>query len=95
MVYSTLLAISAGWVTNFLSHAQVSGFMTGAAILIGLSQVRSATPESCPLASYNKAACLQPRRCIGWPPTGLHPSDDLTYKAVSEPARLILHILAA
>ena len=25
--------------TNFLSHAQVSGFMTGAAILIALSQV--------------------------------------------------------
>lgn len=32
-------ACRAGWVTNFLSHAQVSGFMTGAAILIGLSQV--------------------------------------------------------
>lgn len=34
-----LLFPAAGWVTNFLSHAQVSGFMTGAAILIGLSQV--------------------------------------------------------
>jgi hypothetical protein len=32
----------AGWVTNFLSHAQVSGFMTGAAILIALSQVGGA-----------------------------------------------------
>ena len=36
---SCVLSSPAGWVTNFLSHAQVSGFMTGAAILIALSQV--------------------------------------------------------
>lgn len=38
--YTGVGLLRMGWVTNFLSHAQVSGFMTGAAILIGLSQVR-------------------------------------------------------
>ncbi|PRW44455.1 sulfate transporter isoform B [Chlorella sorokiniana] len=38
--YTGVGLLRMGWVTNFLSHAQVSGFMTGAAILIGLSQVK-------------------------------------------------------
>lgn len=38
--YTAIGMLRMGWVTNFLSHAQVSGFMTGAAILIGLSQVK-------------------------------------------------------
>lgn len=52
-----LLAAYTGWVTNFLSHAQVSGFMTGAAILIGLSQVRSC----------RRHLCLEPLLCANCP----------------------------
>ena len=29
-----------GWLTHYLSHAVVSGFMTGASITIGMSQVK-------------------------------------------------------
>ena len=35
-----------GWVTNFLSHAVISGFMTGAAVTIGMSQVACGPPLS-------------------------------------------------
>jgi MFS superfamily sulfate permease-like transporter len=29
-----------GWLTHYLSHAVISGFMTGASITIGMSQVK-------------------------------------------------------
>ncbi len=39
LTYITMGLLRFGFVTNFLSHAVVSGFTTGAAIIIGLSQL--------------------------------------------------------
>lgn len=38
--YTAIGLLGLGWLTYFLSHATISGFMSGAAILIGLSQVK-------------------------------------------------------
>lgn len=38
--YTGIGLLGLGWLTYFLSHATISGFMSGAAILIGLSQVK-------------------------------------------------------
>ena len=40
LMYTAIGLLSMGWITYFLSHATVSGFMSGAAILIALSQVK-------------------------------------------------------
>eukprot|EP00195_Chlamydomonas_chlamydogama_P003258 CAMPEP_0202921966 /NCGR_PEP_ID=MMETSP1392-20130828/77673_1 /ASSEMBLY_ACC=CAM_ASM_000868 /TAXON_ID=225041 /ORGANISM="Chlamydomonas chlamydogama, Strain SAG 11-48b" /LENGTH=735 /DNA_ID=CAMNT_0049615567 /DNA_START=253 /DNA_END=2460 /DNA_ORIENTATION=- len=39
-LYTGVGVLRLGWVTKFLSHAVIGGFTTGAAITIGLSQVR-------------------------------------------------------
>ncbi len=41
-LYLLVGALRLGFLTNLLSHAVISGFITGAAITIGLSQVRDA-----------------------------------------------------
>ena len=38
-MYTAVGVLRMGWVTNFLSHAVISGFMTGACVTIALSQV--------------------------------------------------------
>lgn len=40
LMYVALGALRLGFLTNFLSHSVISGFTTGAAIVIGISQVR-------------------------------------------------------
>ena len=38
-MYTLVGLLDLGWVANFISHSVISGFMSGAAIIIGLSQV--------------------------------------------------------
>lgn len=38
--YTGVGFLGLGWITYFLSHATISGFMSGAAILIALSQLK-------------------------------------------------------
>ncbi|KAK9843672.1 hypothetical protein WJX81_001934 [Elliptochloris bilobata] len=40
-LYTLVGILRLGWVTNFLSHSVISGFMTGASVIIGLSQCKS------------------------------------------------------
>lgn len=40
LMYIALGGLRLGFLTNFLSHSVISGFTTGAAIVIGVSQVR-------------------------------------------------------
>jgi len=39
-LYTGVGVVRMGWVTNFLSHAVISGFTSGASIIIGLSQIK-------------------------------------------------------
>jgi sulfate transporter 4 len=39
VLYTAVGLLRLGWLTNFLSHSVVSGFTTGAAVIIGMSQV--------------------------------------------------------
>lgn len=41
-IYTAVGLLRLGWLTNFLSHSVIAGFMTGASIIIGLSQVSPA-----------------------------------------------------
>ena len=38
-LYTIVGILKLGWLTNFLSHSVISGFMSGASIIIALSQV--------------------------------------------------------
>ena len=40
VMYTIVGIFNLGWITNFISHTVISGFMSGAAVIIGLSQVR-------------------------------------------------------
>ena len=42
LMYTAVGLLRLGWITNFLSHTTISGFMSGACIVIALSQVSSA-----------------------------------------------------
>ena len=48
-LYTGVGILNLGWVMNFLSHSVIAGFMTGASVIIGLSQVRLS--NTCLLAS--------------------------------------------
>ena len=39
VMYTLVGLLRLGWLTNFISHSVISGFMSGAAVIIGLSQV--------------------------------------------------------
>lgn len=39
-MYTLIGLLRLGWITYFLSHATVSGFMSGASVIIALSQVK-------------------------------------------------------
>jgi sulfate transporter 4 len=39
-LYTAVGVFQLGWLTNFLSHSVIAGFMTGASVIIGLSQVK-------------------------------------------------------
>lgn len=41
VMYTLVGIFNLGWITNFISHTVISGFMSGAAVIIGLSQVKS------------------------------------------------------
>ena len=45
-MYTAVGALRLGFLTNFLSHSVISGFTSGAAVIIGLSQVSSAVQAS-------------------------------------------------
>jgi hypothetical protein len=38
LMYTAVGLLRLGWITNFLSHTTISGFMSGACIVIALSQ---------------------------------------------------------
>ncbi|CAL5218904.1 g648 [Coccomyxa viridis] len=40
-LYTIVGILKLGWLTNFLSHSVISGFMSGASVIIALSQVKS------------------------------------------------------
>lgn len=40
LIYVALGTLRLGFLTNFLSHSVISGFTTGAAVVIGVSQVQ-------------------------------------------------------
>lgn len=50
-IYTGIGFLRLGWITNFLSHSVVSGFMTGASIQIALSQVGTMLGVSLPRAN--------------------------------------------
>jgi sulfate transporter 4 len=50
VMYTAIGFLGLGWITYFLSHATISGFMSGAAILIALSQVKYILGISTPRA---------------------------------------------
>ena len=39
-IYTGVGILNLGWVTQFLSHSVIGGFMSGASLIIGLSQAR-------------------------------------------------------
>jgi MFS superfamily sulfate permease-like transporter len=41
VMYIALGTLRLGFLTNFLSHSVISGFTTGAAVVIGVSQVHA------------------------------------------------------
>ena len=51
-MYTAVGALRLGFLTNFLSHSVLSGFTTGAAAVIGISQV---CPPIAPAAQVQKA----------------------------------------
>ena len=38
-LYTAVGVFRLGWITNFLSHSVICGFMTGASVIIAMSQV--------------------------------------------------------
>ena len=46
VMYTLVGLLRLGWLTNFISHSVISGFMSGAAVIIGLSQVCSRSSTS-------------------------------------------------
>lgn len=50
LMYTAVGLLGLGWITFFLSHSTISGFMSGAAILIALSQVKYILGISTPRA---------------------------------------------
>ena len=60
-LYTIVGILKLGWLTNFLSHSVISGFMSGASVIIALSQVEPhLLPAAyCELGSRrHQAACL-------------------------------------
>ncbi len=51
LMYTTVGLLRLGWLTNFLSHTTISGFMSGACIVIALSQVSCPSWVHCSLQS--------------------------------------------
>ena len=59
-LYTAVGLLRLGWITNFLSHSVIAGFMTGAAVIIGLSQVKGV------VSSFSRSpvdACSVPAAC--------------------------------
>lgn len=52
-LYTAVGLLRLGWITNFLSHSVICGFMTGASVIIALSQV--STPHDCDPCSFAPA----------------------------------------
>lgn len=45
-LYTAVGVLKLGWLTNFLSHSVISGFMSGASVIIALSQVGLSPADS-------------------------------------------------
>ena len=61
VMYTIVGIFNLGFITNFISHTVISGFMSGAAVIIGLSQVSPYTLFMifCSTSASNKIlACL-------------------------------------
>ena len=50
-LYTAVGLLRLGWITNFLSHSVICGFMTGASVIIALSQA------SAPLLNQLETSC--------------------------------------
>ena len=75
LFYTGVGLLRLGWLTHYLSHAVVSGFMTGASITIGMSQVPPAPPVSphscgimCARERHTRKLVLEPSPPLPWPP---------------------------
>jgi MFS superfamily sulfate permease-like transporter len=66
-LYTLVGFLRLGWVTNFLSHSVIAGFMTGASVIIGLSQARAAVQMPAVVVLCGTLPYLIP--CVG--PFGL------------------------
>ena len=61
LIYIALGTLRLGFLTNFLSHSVISGFTTGAAIVIGVSQVCFITQGLAPAPCHRMPAGLRPQ----------------------------------
>ena len=61
LIYIALGALRLGFLTNFLSHSVISGFTTGAAVVIGVSQVCFITQGLAPAPCHHMPAGLRPQ----------------------------------
>ncbi len=57
-LYTAVGLLKLGWITNFLSHSVICGFMTGASVIIALSQVHPVLRLLCIVKLYHKAICI-------------------------------------
>ena len=64
--YTAVGLLRLGWITNFLSSSVISGFMTGASVIISLSQVGSSAGWLARATPWT--ACRPPRPCMYQPP---------------------------
>ncbi len=60
ILYTAVGILKLGWLTNFLSHSVISGFMSGASVIIALSQV-----QPC-LAYLATCECFIPFDCLNF-----------------------------
>ena len=57
-LYTAVGLLKLGWITNFLSHSVICGFMTGASVIIALSQVPYLDPTCTPLQASHAQGVL-------------------------------------
>ena len=63
-LYTAVGLLKLGWITNFLSHSVICGFMTGASVIIALSQVHPLPgPHLDPIA-LSSFSCIRNFACL-------------------------------
>jgi MFS superfamily sulfate permease-like transporter len=70
-LYTLVGMFRLGWLTNFLSHSVIAGFMSGASVIIALSQVRSPAAlqllplaHACPTPAHDEHTVLLTALCL-------------------------------